>query len=153
MSDDICGEPRADGEPCQRPAGWGRDADSGPCVDHATEKRVLRQFDDATREQLLGAAETGAFKQHCAQYAGITEQTLRNWLNWGRDDLDNDEDTELAEFYLDWQRARGRGAVERLGDVDDEFALERGYGYTKTQKVEHSGEGITINVPDEATDF
>lgn len=31
----ICGYEADDGSVCQRSAGWGRDADSGPCKDHA----------------------------------------------------------------------------------------------------------------------
>ncbi|GAB3669532.1 hypothetical protein [Halopiger thermotolerans] len=135
--DDRCGSTDTDsGQPCQRPAGWGTDRDSGPCVDHVDDDRALRKFDQGRREKLIGAAETGAFKEHCAQYAGITEQTLRNWLNWGEEDLEDGKETDLAEFYLDWQRARGRGVVERLENVDDDWVLERGFGYSKTEKRE-----------------
>ena len=149
MSDNTntCGSTdTSTGEPCGRPAGWGRDADSGHCVDHATDDRVLRKFDNATREQLIGAAERGAYKKHCAQYAGVTEQTLQNWLTWGLEDIEDHKDTALAEFYLGWQRARGRGAVDRLAEVDAEFVLERSYGYTKKEEIEHTGDGLDLNL-------
>lgn len=164
MTDDTCGSTdTGSGEPCQRDAGWGTDRDHGHCIDHEDDERVLRKFDDGTREKILGAAEVGAFKEHCAQYAGVTEQTLRNWLNWGEEDLENEKDTELAEFYLDWQRARGRGVVSRLENVDDDWLLERGFGYTKkeTREVDldadHSfdaAEGVTAEFVtyEEATD-
>lgn len=31
---DVCGVVKADGEPCQRPAGWGVEGDEGPCKFH-----------------------------------------------------------------------------------------------------------------------
>lgn len=31
---EICGYEKDDGEICERTAGWGRDADAGPCKDH-----------------------------------------------------------------------------------------------------------------------
>lgn len=139
---DRCGEPKPDGKPCKRPAGWGTENDSGPCADHRNERRALRKFNDQTRERILGAAQQGAFKIHCAQVAGITEQTLRNWLEWGERDLENGFDTELSQFHLDFHRARGAGAVKRLSNARDEFVLERSYGYTKREEIEHSG---TIN--------
>jgi len=72
--------------------------------------------------------------------AEITEDTLNRWIHLGESDDDEGLDTDLAEFYQDWQRARGAGAIRKLQSVDDEFALERGYGYTKTETHEHTGE-------------
>lgn len=138
MSDDeICGEPTKEGEPCQRPSGFGRDADGGPCSDHVAEHPILRKFTAEKRETILGAAESGAFKTHTAQLAGISFNTLESWLEMGEADEANDLDTDLAEFYCNWQRARGRGAVDTLRECSEEFLAERAYGYTKKERHEH----------------
>jgi len=140
MTDELCGEPTADGTPCKRPSGFGTDRDSGPCYDHTQDRPVLRKFTPQRRERIVGAASTGAFKKHIAQLAEIDPDTLERWLNMGEADSKNGLETDLAEFYTDWQRARGAGAIRKLQNVDDEFVLERGYGYTKTETRELTGE-------------
>jgi hypothetical protein len=90
---------------------------------------------------LVGAAQEGAFKKHCAQVAGITPQTLRRWLNWGEEDVDKEIDSPCADLYVRYQRARGAGAIRRLKDANTEFVLERSYGYTKTEEHQVTGGG------------
>ena len=160
MSDtnDICGEPTSSGGRCTRDAGWGTSRDSGPCSDHQDDFHNPAKLNAETKSTLIGAAQEGAHKEHCAQIAGITEQTLRNWLNWGQEDAENDIDSPCAELFLDFQRARGAGAVRRLKDVDSKFVLERSYGYTKTETHEVTGEGggpleVTINESIIETDY
>lgn len=140
-NENICGYEKDDGEPCQRPGGWGTDASIGHCRDHAEEYTTPRKLDEETRQALIGAAQTGAFKRHCADVAGIARSTLWEWLNQGEEHAANGMNTPLADFYRTFQRARGAGAVSRLREVDPEFILERSYGYTKSQEVELTGEG------------
>lgn len=139
---DICGEPTASGGSCIRDAGWGTPRDDGPCVDHAESYHDPKKLNAETKSTLIGAAQEGAFKEHAAQLAGLSEQTLRNWLNWGEADSESGIDSPCAALFLDWQRARGAGAVRRLKDVDSKFVLERSYGYTNKEmrEIEHSGE-------------
>jgi len=132
-----CGQPTKDGGKCQRDAGWGLESDIGPCRDHAEEYRVPKKLDEETKNSLVGAAQAGAFKRHCAHVAGIAPSTLRDWLNRGEDHVTNDIDSPLADLYRRFQRARAAGAVSKLRDADDEFVLERSYGYTKTERKEH----------------
>ena len=150
---DRCGEPTAgDGTPCERPAGFGTDRDDGPCMDHVQERPVLRKFTPKRRERILGAAPSGAFKKHIAQMAEIDPDTLDRWIQMGEKDDKNGLDTELAEFYSEWQRARGLGAIQTLNDCSDEFVAERAYGYTKSQDVNLGGQEdnpITINFNEE----
>lgn len=136
-TDEICGEPTANDEPCQRDPGFGRDVDHGPCMDHVDERPILRKFTAERRETIIGAAETGAFKKHIAQLASIDPDTLNRWIEMGETDAENGLDTDLAEFYSAWQRARGRGAIETLQACDEEFLAERAYGYTKKERHEH----------------
>jgi hypothetical protein len=54
-STDLCGQPKADGEPCTRPAGWGTDhPGSGPCEDHDGSK--TKAADRNAREGVSAAA-------------------------------------------------------------------------------------------------
>lgn len=139
--DNTCGEPNAEGEPCGRQAGWGTPSDIGPCKDHAQEYRVPRKLTEEARSKILGAAQRGAFKQTCAAIAGVTPQTLRNWLNQGEQHVQDGLDTPLSEFYLAFQRAHAQGEVSTLQDCSSEFLAERAYGYTKTQELQHTGSG------------
>jgi transposase-like protein len=121
-------------------------------MDHVQDRPVLRKFTSSRRERIVGAASSGAFKKHIAQLAEIDPDTLQRWIDMGEKDHQNDLDTELAEFYTDWQRARGVGAISTLKDCSDEFIAERAYGYTKTQEVQHSGDGMAIALPESVTD-
>lgn len=133
----VCGEPTASGEPCQRPAGFGIEGVSvGPCKDHATEYRVPDKLNQDVRQKLTGAANAGAKLEHCAGVAGISRSTLWDWLSRGEDHAKRGLDTELADLYRTFQRARAAGAVKRLQNADDEFVLQASYGYTKT--TEHA---------------
>ena len=137
---DICGEPTADGTPCERRPGFGTDRDEGPCFDHVQDRPVLQKFTEQRRERIIGAASSGAFKKHIAQLAEIKPETLTRWLRMGETDAENGLETDLAEFYREWQRARGAGAIQKLQNVDPEFILERGYGYTKRQDLRVDGD-------------
>lgn len=143
MTDDnICGGEKENGEPCRRDPGWGlKGVTEGPCRDHIGNFHNPKKLTPDVKSTLIGAAQEGAFKQHCAQLAGISEQTLRNWINWGEEDIEKGIDSPCAGLYSEFMRARGAGAVNRLKDADTEFVLERSYGYTKSEKheLEHSG--------------
>ena len=142
MNSDICGEETDAGEPCKRKAGWGRDGVSeGPCKNHMDEYHNPNKLTPERKSTLVGAAQEGAFKEHCALIARISEQTLRNWLNWGEEDVQKGIDSPCADLFLDFQRARGAGAVRCLKDANSEFILERSYGYNKTETHEVSGPG------------
>lgn len=141
MTDGICGYVKDDGEKCQRVAGWGTDSDLGHCRDHREEYRVPRKLTPEVRSTIIGAARRGAFDWIAAELAGITPNTLSNWKTWAQDALDQGIETELTEFYLEYRRAHAAGAVERLQEADDEFVLERKYGYNKTERHEFSGPG------------
>lgn len=139
-NDSICGEEKENGEPCRRDPGWGREGiTEGPCRDHIGDFHNPKKLTPDVKSTLIGAAQEGAFKVHCAQLAGISEQTLRNWLNWGEEDVEKDIDSPCASLYSEYMRARGAGAVRRLKDADTEFVLERSYGYTKSEEHQLTG--------------
>jgi len=163
MTDDTCGyEDTTTGEPCQLPAG-----ENGRChipshnPGSGNTNPQGRPSKFATHhEDILDAAREGLTIEGCARSAGVDKQTLYNWL-------DDDEKTvdlgdETVRFFDAFKRARARGERRLLRqaledpDVDSRtarFILERSFGYTKSQEIEHNGDGITINVPDEVTEF
>jgi len=136
MTDDICGSTdTATGEPCQRPAGWGTDSEIGPCKDHATAKAGRpSKFSEERKERILSAARQGTTKKGCARAGGIDESTLYDWFK------------KYPEFSKSFKEARAKGEQRLLQDEDvsPEFLLERSYGYTQSQEIEHSGDGLTI---------
>lgn len=155
MTDEICGYPTAEDEPCQHPTTDDGDPDRCWIDSHnegetASEDPGRPSTFEEHREDVLEAAEEPIKTRDVARTAGIGKSTLYDWLD------------HHEEFSDAFRRARSRAARDlvRRGledpDVDSSvirFLLERTFDYTKTQEIEHSGDGITINVPDDATDF
>jgi len=111
----TCDAPTRDGDPCQRPAGWGRDDTDGPCRDHAERGRIDGQtghaghagepWSDLERRRILDALEDGATYQIAARAAGISARTFRRWRN------DSDAVREAVE------RAEADAATDALGVI------------------------------------
>lgn len=149
---DICGyEGTHDGEACQQPAG-----ENGRCYIPTHQPEVTDGGKDAEdvenyagppsklpecRDAILEAARTGASKQGCARAAGIHKSTLYEWT-------DPDSDQYHPEFHREFMQARWQGEkryIENPDDVDSrhaQFMLERSFGYTKEQTIEHEGDGL-----------
>lgn len=150
-TDDICGFVKDDGEPCQLSGS----RDDGRCHHH-TEIKSKRAnggrpslFNDY-RDDVLDAAEEGLTVEGCARTAGVGVSTLYEWL---------DDREDFAEAFSR-ARARGERTLIRRALTDEDvdprtarFLLERSFGYTKSQELEVEAEGLTINVPDDATDY
>lgn len=140
-SDDICGAETGDGEPCQNPASEGEhcwiDAHGGDVSTGRPSKL------DDHEDDVLDAARQGMTLEGCARVAGIDESTLHRWKN------------DHAEFRKSLRRARAKGerkiVVGGLTDEDVDtsmarFLLERSFGYTKTQEIEHTGDGFDLSL-------
>jgi len=133
MSDDVCGHTTNDGTPCQNPATDGDTCwlnEHGGDADPSGRPSLLDEYED---DILKGAAQ-GMTLEGCARLAGVSEQTLYNWLD------------EHEEFLESLKRARAQGELRHLQSINDrgsQFILERSFGYVKTEKheLEHSGTG------------
>jgi len=127
MTDDTrCGAECTDGTPCEN------DADSCPWhgTDDPPDTGRPSLLDDY-RDDIIEGAEMGMTLQGCARLAGVDESTLHRWIN------------RYDEFRKSLRRARANGEQRHLQTVDDrgsQFILERSFGYTKSQEIEHSGE-------------
>lgn len=151
MTDDVCGYEKADGEPCQLPAS----REDGRCHHHTEidgeranggRPSIFEEY----RDDVIEAAEDGLTIEGCARTAGVGVSTLYEWL---------DEREDFAEAF-NRARARGERRLIRQALTDDDvdertarFLLERSFGYTKSQELELEGDGLTINVPDGASEF
>jgi hypothetical protein len=131
MTDDICGAECGDGSECEHPAG------SCPIASHGDEgaenaQGVASKLEES-RDAVFQAARQGATIAGCARAAGVDESTLYRWL---------DKHDEFAEEF---RKARSDGELRHIDNVNDrgsQFLLERSYGYTKSQEIEHSGDGL-----------
>lgn len=148
--DDECGDyggTNSDGDPCGRPAGWGRDADSGLCRSHhedGDEPGGRPSKLDDVRDDLLTAAERGTTKEGCARAAGIAPSTLYKWLD------------EIPEFSEAFTRARAKAEqelIEAAAESDPKWVLERSYGYVKTEKREVDLEADVDGTHDVTAEF
>lgn len=93
------------------------------------------KYNQDRADDILDAAREGKTKEGCARAGGISYDTLRRWLDRGEDG-----EEPFAKFREAFDLARAEGEshlVERVADRKPEFILERSYGYTRTQRVEH----------------
>lgn len=159
--DDICGEEKNDGEPCDYTPKY----DDGKCGIHTTCTDTdpggrPSKFDDV-KDDLLNAADGYINLKQVANKGGVSRSTLYQYLD------------EHEEFSDSFKRARGAAAdrlVQRALDPGDEidttfarFLLERSFKFIKTERQEvdlnadHSfdaSEGVTAEFVsyEEATD-
>jgi hypothetical protein len=90
------------------------------------------------RAKILQGLRLGMTYKLCAQYAGMSTQTLWDWIS---------KDPDLSDAC---KEAEGANAAQALATIikaakkgnwtAGAWMLERRHGYTRTEKVEHSGE-------------
>lgn len=138
---ETCGATTANQGECKNPAG-----DNGRCwipthnPDNTEDNPHGRpsKLDDHEGE-IIQSAKSGMTIENCANAAGITEQTLYNWLD------------EHEDFFEAFKRARREGAQKLIqqglhegNGYDSQFArflLQASHGYVKTERREVTGEG------------
>jgi hypothetical protein len=167
--DDICGSTdTGNGEPCQRTAGWGRDTDTGPCVDHAdgdggTGNRTELEKDGSVKDLVAGQLQNGATVPEACAEAGISTSAYHRYRDRGNPHANDDPPQVFREFWEETTRARRIGAKrdrERLkekmaetGDTRTWYKLHHDqYGDTYTEEGGDgdAAEGIPLVVPDSA---
>lgn len=111
-------------------------------------------FMAAVTERILDAIRAGATQDLAAQYAGITQSTLRGWLKEGEQCPPGDP---MHTFYLEFHKARGEKAkitLERLQQIAESVNSWQGLAWI----LEHSfpkdfGKGIFGGDPSEAPEI
>jgi len=155
--DDICGYPTKSNGDCQHPTTEEGDADRCWMDAHNDSDLPDKQQPgrrsklEDVREDILAAARAGASKQGCARAAGIVKSTLYEWTS-------PDSEYYDEEFHEDFLQARWQGELRYIRNPEDvdsrhaQFLLERSFGYTKEQTIEHEGDGlgeVTVSFADD----
>jgi hypothetical protein len=121
---DTCGSTDTiTGEPCQRPAGWGTDRESGYCRTHeeggeepgGRDPKLTKERQDRIAQSIA----EGKSIVSAARMTGITPKTVYNWLERGQDA----DEGIYAEFFQAFTRAKGHGEdyyVETILDIATE---------------------------------
>lgn len=123
---DNCGWPTAEDTACQHAA---TEAD-GRCWQHTGQNptpggRPSTLEDHKT--EIFEAAREGMTLKGCARIAGVDESTLYRWIN------------KYDKFRKSLKRARAQGELKHLRNINDrgsQFALERSFGWVKTERHE-----------------
>ena len=116
-SDEICGAPTTKGHPCQNPAEscpW-HNTDDPP--ENGRDTKLTKERE----EQIAQAIERGKSMNSAARMAGITPQTVYNWLDRGEDETE----TVYASFFERITRAKGYGE-DKYFNVIWEMAKDEG---------------------------
>ena len=100
------------------------------------EKRLvgIRKFNKANRAIILGALKRGNYMGDAAALAGVHPSTLRTWITKGREDYDNEVDSDWAEFYTDVLRAEASSTDAALGRIQQ--AAEKGFWKADAWRLE-----------------
>jgi len=145
MTDDEteqCGSrDTSDGGPCELPA----TREDGHCHHHTDVDGERARGGRPSKleknpelyDEIMAAAERGLTYEGIARTAGIGLSTLNDWR-------DTHED-----FAEDLEQARARGEMELVQETRQsrpEFILERSYGYTKEQEIEHTGDAFDLSL-------
>jgi len=165
---DICGSTStASGDPCQRPAGWGRDTTTGPCADHhdGTDRVHSRAGGRPTKltyklqEQIATAVEDGVPIVAACREGGIAPSTHRRWMDRG----ERRDEGVFAEYCTRLARALGydqRSKTEIMWETAEEIndtatmltVLKQRYPETwQDQDLGEAQGSIPLVVPDNAT--
>jgi hypothetical protein len=106
MSDEICGSTNTtSGDPCQNPA------DSCPWheVDETPDTGRPSKLSYERQEQIAAELEAGKSLNSAARKAGVTPQTVYNWLDRGEVEKQNGNENAYTEFLERITRAKGHG--------------------------------------------
>ena len=96
------------------------------------------------RSKILQGLKLGMTYKLAAQYAGMSTQTLWDWIS---------KDSDFSDACKD---AEGHNAAQALATIikaaqagnwtAGAWLLERRHGYTKTERIEHGGEVRTVRI-------
>lgn len=109
MSDDRCGSTdTSSGDPCQ----W-NEAESGDCPWHDTDDPPdtgrPSKLSYERQENIAALIEDGRSVNSASRINDITPQTVYNWLDRGRAEMEDGNENAYTEFFERITRAKGYG--------------------------------------------
>jgi hypothetical protein len=145
MASDNCGKTaKSTGEPCQRPAGWGRDTDTGPCKFHAGTNA-----DGSSHADNDNAKTHGAFSEHFRGDLTDAEERALEALVSHLESID-DERTVAAEIaaeaLLKYKRSADSRFLREARQWFDDFNLLPNEDVTEIQGA--GGGALNVNITD-----
>ena len=115
MSDEICGEEKGDGEQCTYTPKY----PDGKCGFHTEEDEPVEEESNPVgrptklsyerQEQIASDIEQGKSINSAARKAGVTPNTVFNWLDRGESEKEAGNENEYVEFFNRITRAKGQG--------------------------------------------
>lgn len=111
MSQPLCSETTAKGEPCRNPAVVGETL----CGAHLGLAHRPLSFDEEQAGKLLAILRTGNYLAVACRSVGLAETTFRQWLTRGRDEDEADE--RLRRFRESVEEARAQGEVRNVAAI------------------------------------
>lgn len=150
MTDDVCGYERPNGKPCQNPPTEGDHcwiASHGGDVDgHGRPSKL----NDDTQEAIYAAVGSGLKLRHVANAAGVSPDSIRRWTCCIDDLRECTLNTaDPCDFCEGYAQAHANGAMEVLDECRPEFRASASFGYTESQEIEHTGDGLDLSLTDE----
>ena len=140
MTNDTCGHPTGEGDPCELPAS----RPDGKCHHHTDteDTHTGRRFkiDEDDHDDILEAARDGLSKAGCARAAGVEKPSLLRYL-----EAHEDFRTAFARARAKGERRLATGPLydrEHEPDMDGQharFLLSTSFDYVKTEKRELTG--------------
>jgi hypothetical protein len=103
------------------------------------------KYTEERAEEAIEAAKIGASIAGCGRAAGVSRDTIENWLDKA---MDEDYDDIPLDFFASFMRARWQGEQELLKEAREkdghasfqQYLLSTSFKYKKTEKKELTGE-------------
>jgi len=124
---DICGATaKSTGEPCQRPAGWGTDNDSGRCKFHGGAGGSTPGDGSGAPEENTNSVTHGAYAQHNTYYTDVLDDDLRAFVDSVFEDYMRRYKAQHGDPVLGIETELFRIAVTHAKDIGlDRWANEK----------------------------
>lgn len=98
---------------------------------------MATKFNEKTIEKLLLAHEMGLNQKESAIYAGITPQTLHNWINKGKAAKSNK--SKYKKFLQKWEYAKIKNKAFHLKKVQEDKSWQSSAWYLERRYPDEFG--------------
>ena len=75
------------------------------------------KFTAEAREAIISRRRIGMPVLFCAQGAEVSDKTVYNWINLGKEHIEGGIDSDFADFFRAYKRAESEGIAVHLGKI------------------------------------